>query len=80
MIACLLVSPAVNFLTFTMNDDLIIGLLIYFLFNNKNRAINKIKKILLFPIALFQVWPGIVYFAQLYVELIKKSIMQWFLH
>ncbi len=73
LIACLLVSPAVNFLTFTMNDDLIIGLLIYFLFNNKNRAINKIKKILLFPIALFQVWPGIVYFAQLYVELIKKK-------
>lgn len=73
LVACLFVSPPINFLTFTMNDDLIIGLLLYFLFNNKNKVINKIKKISLFPIALFQIWPGIIYFAQLYIELIKKK-------
>jgi len=73
LLACLFVSPATNFLTFTMNDDLIIGLLIYFLFNNEHKIVSKIKKIILFPLALFQIWPAIIYFGQLYVELIKKK-------
>jgi hypothetical protein len=73
LLACLFVSPATNFLTFTMNDDLIIGLLIYFLFNNKYKIVNKLKKIILFPLALFQIWPAIIYFGQLYVEFIKKK-------
>ena len=55
-----------------MNDDLIIGLLIYFLLIIKIEQLIKLKN-LTFPLALFQVWPGIVYFAQLYVELIKKK-------
>ena len=74
----LFLSPPMNNLTFLGNDDLLIGLLIYFTLSSK-KLNYFIKNLLIYPLALFQIYPGVFYFSLLYLDLLKRKLKKAFI-
>ena len=78
LVLALFLSPPMNNLTFLGNDDLLIGLLIYFILTS-SKLNYFIKNLLLFPMALFQIYPGIFYFSLFYIHLVKRNFKKVFI-
>ena len=75
-IVCLFISPPINFLTFLGNDDLLIALLVLYIFSNyeKNFALSCL---LVLVLALFQLHPIFIFFGLIYNSIYLNSKRQF---
>ena len=77
-IVCLFISPPINFLTFLGNDDLLIALLVLYIFSNYEKNFF-FSCLLISVLALFQIHPIFVFFGIVYNSIYLNSKRQFFI-
>jgi len=80
LIAGLFLSPPINFITQRMNIDLVIFIILYYLYQNKN--INTfVKSLVISLISLLKFYPIIILFSEFLVKILGKKFKDsyWYL-
>ena len=77
IVSALFVSPPVNFLIQRLNIDLLIFLILFLIFNNKNLSFS-LKNFIIFFISLVKFYPIFLIFAASFISLKKKLYFQLF--